>query len=164
MTTNPFVLYKASLITNLECLERRADRGEAVYAREITRLFESYGTSFDELPRYLQAVIDRINLADQHHRKAHDHDWIGIVQCLVHPPAGRDFTGIQRRTLRHPLPGFDQAPSKLAHHIRPCLECPGIRLGPRRIHRPFRTCRLKTRNDRRAPHERRAGLSPLRAA
>lgn len=52
MTTNPFILYEASLITDLECLERRADRGEAVYAREVTRLLESYGTSFDELPHY----------------------------------------------------------------------------------------------------------------
>ena len=60
----PFILYEASLITDLECLERRADRGEAVYAREVTRLLESYGTSFDELPHYLQAAIDRIDLAD----------------------------------------------------------------------------------------------------
>ena len=59
MTTNPFILYEASLITDLECLERRADRGETVYAREVTRLLESYGTSFD-----LQAAVDRIDLAD----------------------------------------------------------------------------------------------------
>lgn len=64
MTTNPFILYEASLITDLECLERRADRGETVYAREVTRLLESYGTSFDELPHYLQAAVDRIDLAD----------------------------------------------------------------------------------------------------
>ncbi len=64
MTTNPFILYEASLITDLECLERRANRREAVYAREVTRLLESYGTSFDELPYYLQAAVDRINLAD----------------------------------------------------------------------------------------------------
>lgn len=64
MTTNPFILYEAALITDLECLERRADRGEAVYTREITRLFESYGTSLDELPHYLQAAVDRIDLAD----------------------------------------------------------------------------------------------------
>lgn len=60
----PFILYEASLITDLECLKRRADRGEAVYAREATRLLESYGTSFDELPHYLQAAVDRIDLAD----------------------------------------------------------------------------------------------------
>ncbi len=64
MTTNPFILYEASLITDLECLEHRADRGETVYAREVTRLLESFGTSFDELPHYLQAVVDRISLAD----------------------------------------------------------------------------------------------------
>ena len=64
MTTNTFILYEASLITDLECLERRANRGEAVHAREVTRLLESYGTSFDALPHYLQAVIDRIDLAD----------------------------------------------------------------------------------------------------
>ena len=64
MTTNPFILYEASLITDLECLERRADRGEAVYACEVTRLLESYGTSFDELSHYLQAAVDRIDLAD----------------------------------------------------------------------------------------------------
>ncbi|WP_281694577.1 hypothetical protein [Collinsella tanakaei] len=61
---NPFILYEASLITDLERLERRADRGEAVYAREVTRLLESYGTSFDELPHYLQDAVDRIDLAD----------------------------------------------------------------------------------------------------
>ena len=64
MITNPFILNEASLVTDLECLERRADRGEAVYAHEVTRLLESYGTSFDELPYYLQAAVDRINLAD----------------------------------------------------------------------------------------------------
>lgn len=64
MTTSPFIPYEASLITDLECLERRANRGEVVYAREVTRLLESYGTSFDELPYYLQAAVDRINLAD----------------------------------------------------------------------------------------------------
>lgn len=64
MTSNSFILYETSLITDLECLERRADRREAVYAREVTRLLESYGTSFDELPHYLQAAVDRINLAD----------------------------------------------------------------------------------------------------
>lgn len=61
---NPFILYEASLIADLECLERRVDRGEAVYVREVTRLLESYGTSFDELPHYLQGAVDRINLAD----------------------------------------------------------------------------------------------------
>lgn len=61
---NPFILYEASLTTDLERLERRADRGEAVYAREVTRLLESYGTSFDELPHYLQDAVDRIDLAD----------------------------------------------------------------------------------------------------
>ena len=61
---NPFILYEASLITDLKCLERWADRGEAVYACEITQLLESYGTSFDELPHYLQAAVDRIDLAD----------------------------------------------------------------------------------------------------
>lgn len=64
MTTNPFILYEASLITDLKCLERRVDRGEAVYAREVMRLLESYSTSFDELPHYLQAAVDRIDLAD----------------------------------------------------------------------------------------------------
>ena len=64
LSLNPFILYEASLITDLECLKRRADRGDAVYAREITRLLESYGTSFDELPHYLQAAVDRIDLAD----------------------------------------------------------------------------------------------------
>ena len=61
---SPFIPYEASLITDLECLEHRADRGEAVYAREVTRLLESYGTSFDELPHYLQTTIDCIDLAD----------------------------------------------------------------------------------------------------
>lgn len=64
MITCPFILYEASLITDLECLKRRASRGEAVYARDVTRLLENYGTSFDELPYYLQAAIDRIGLAD----------------------------------------------------------------------------------------------------
>lgn len=64
MTTDPFIHYEASLIADLERLERRADRGEVVYAREVTRLLESYGTSFDELPHYLQAAVDRIDLAD----------------------------------------------------------------------------------------------------
>ncbi len=64
MIANPFNLNEASLITDPECLERRADRGEAVFAREVTRLLESYGTSFDELPHYLQAAVDRIDLAD----------------------------------------------------------------------------------------------------
>lgn len=61
---SPFILYEASLITDLEHLERRAERGEAVYTREVTRLLESYGTSFDELPHYLQAAVNRIDLAD----------------------------------------------------------------------------------------------------
>lgn len=60
----PFIFYEASLITDLEYLERRADRGEAVYAHEITRLLESYGTSFDELPHYLQTAVDRVDMAD----------------------------------------------------------------------------------------------------
>lgn len=64
MTTSPFILYEASLITDLERLERRANRGEVVHAREVARLLESYGTSFDELPHYLQAAVDRIDLAD----------------------------------------------------------------------------------------------------
>ncbi len=61
---DPFILYEASLITDLELLERRAEHGEAIHAWEITRLLEQYGTSFDDLPHYLQSAVDRIELAD----------------------------------------------------------------------------------------------------
>lgn len=57
-----FILYEASLITDLECLERRADRGEVVRAQEVTDLLARYGTSFDELPHYLQDAVNRIDL------------------------------------------------------------------------------------------------------
>lgn len=56
------IAYEASLITDLERLERRADRGEAVRAQEVTSLLARYGTSFDELPRYLQDSVNRIDL------------------------------------------------------------------------------------------------------
>lgn len=59
-----FILYEAALITDLECLEQRADRGEAVRAQEVTDLLARYGASFDELPHYLQDTVNRIDLED----------------------------------------------------------------------------------------------------
>lgn len=60
----PYVLYEASLITVLECLERQAESGAAVYAQDITRLLARYGTSYPDLPHYLQDAVDRIDLID----------------------------------------------------------------------------------------------------
>lgn len=45
-------------------LERRAGRGGEVLPREITALLNRYGTSFDELPPYLQEAVDRVDLTE----------------------------------------------------------------------------------------------------
>lgn len=58
------ITYEQALLTNIELLRKRAVRGEAVRAVDVTALLARYGTSFDLLPRYLQAAVDRIELAD----------------------------------------------------------------------------------------------------
>lgn len=56
---------KGLAVMDLEYLERWSERGKAVYAREVTRLLKSFGTSFNEPPHYLQVSIRRISLTDQ---------------------------------------------------------------------------------------------------
>ena len=61
---DPMVAYEQALLADLELLQKRAARGEVVRAADVTALLARYGTSFGALPRYLQAAIDRIDLAD----------------------------------------------------------------------------------------------------
>lgn len=61
---NPMVAYEKALLADVELLQKRAARGEAVLAADVTALLARYGTSFEQLPHYLQAAIDRIDLAD----------------------------------------------------------------------------------------------------
>lgn len=61
---NSLVAYEQALLTDIELLQKRAARGEVVRAADVTALLARYGTSFGALPRYLQAAIDRIDLAD----------------------------------------------------------------------------------------------------
>ena len=61
---NSLVAYEQALLTDIELLQKRAARGEALQAADVTELLSRYGTSFGALPRYLQAAIDRIDLAD----------------------------------------------------------------------------------------------------
>ena len=62
--SNPMVAYEKALLADIELLQKRAVRGEAVRAADVTALLARYGTSFGLLPRYLQTAIDRIDLAD----------------------------------------------------------------------------------------------------
>ncbi len=61
--SNLSVAYEQALLTDIELLQRRAKRGEAVRAADVTALLARYGTSFAALPRYLLKEIDRIELA-----------------------------------------------------------------------------------------------------
>lgn len=61
---NSLVAYEQALLTDIELLQKRAARGEAVQAADATELLSRYGTSFEALPHYLQAAIDRIDLTD----------------------------------------------------------------------------------------------------
>ncbi len=61
---NPMVAYEKALLADVELLQKRAGRGEAVLAQDVTALLARYGTSFEQLPHYLQTAIDRIDLAD----------------------------------------------------------------------------------------------------
>ncbi len=58
------VTYEQALLTDIELLQKRAARGEAIRAADITALLARYGTTFEALPHYLQAAIDRIDLTD----------------------------------------------------------------------------------------------------
>ena len=59
---NLMVAYEQALLTDIELLQKRAARGEAVRAADVTALLGRYGISFAALPRYLQTAIDRIEL------------------------------------------------------------------------------------------------------
>ncbi len=59
---NPMVAYEQALLADIELLKKRAARGEAVRAADVTALLARYGTSFSALPLYLQEAIDRIEL------------------------------------------------------------------------------------------------------
>ena len=61
---NSLVAYEQALLTDIELLQKRAARGEVVRAADVTALLARYGTSFEALPHYLQAAIDRIDLTD----------------------------------------------------------------------------------------------------
>lgn len=61
---NSLVAYEQALLTDIELLQKRAARGEAVQAADVAELLSRYGTSFEALPHYLQAAIDRIDLTD----------------------------------------------------------------------------------------------------
>lgn len=61
---DPMVAYEKALLADVELLQERSARGEAVLAADVTALLVRYGTSFKQLPHYLQAAIDRIDLAD----------------------------------------------------------------------------------------------------
>ena len=56
--------YEQALLTDIELLQKRAGRGGAIYAADVTALLARYGTTFEALPHYLQAAIDRIDLTD----------------------------------------------------------------------------------------------------
>ena len=58
------VTYEQALLTDIELLQKRAARGEAIRAADITALLARYGITFEALPHYLQAAIDRIDLTD----------------------------------------------------------------------------------------------------
>lgn len=58
------VAYEKALLTDVEALERRATRGARMTAADVSALLARYGTSFAELPHYLQEAIDRIDLAE----------------------------------------------------------------------------------------------------
>lgn len=58
------VTYEQALLTDIVLLQKRAACGGAIHAAAVTALFASYGTSFEALPHYLQAAIDRIDLTD----------------------------------------------------------------------------------------------------
>lgn len=57
--------FEASLLMDLEDLERRAGRGEEILPHEITALLNRYGASFGELPPYLQEAVDRVDLTER---------------------------------------------------------------------------------------------------
>ncbi len=71
---NPMLVYEKALLADVELLQKRAARGEVVHAADVTALLARYSTSFEQLPHYLQAAIDRIDLADQP-RKDH-YQWL----------------------------------------------------------------------------------------
>ncbi|WP_321974027.1 hypothetical protein [Paratractidigestivibacter sp.] len=62
---NPQIPYELSLLSDIEALEQRASRGQVVTAADVDALLARYGTTFAQLPRYLQEAIDRIDLTDR---------------------------------------------------------------------------------------------------
>ncbi len=60
--SNPMVAYEKALLTDVELLQKRAACGEAVRAADVTELLARCGASFEQLPHYLQAAIDCIDL------------------------------------------------------------------------------------------------------
>ncbi len=61
---NPMVAYEQALLTDIELLQKRAARGETIHTADATALLARYSTTFEALPHYLQAAIDRIDLTD----------------------------------------------------------------------------------------------------
>lgn len=57
-------LQEASILNEVQVMRKRSERGEQVWAREVTAMLKRYGTSFDDLPPHLRAAIDEIDLAD----------------------------------------------------------------------------------------------------
>ncbi|WP_301830730.1 hypothetical protein [uncultured Parolsenella sp.] len=61
---NPLVMQEASILNDVQIMKKRSKRGGWAWACEAAAMLELYGTSFDNLPPYLRAVIDEIDLAD----------------------------------------------------------------------------------------------------
>ncbi len=59
---NPMVAYEKALLADVELLQKQTARGEEVRAADVTALLTRYGTSFEQLPHYLQTAIDCIDL------------------------------------------------------------------------------------------------------
>ena len=59
------VAYEQALLTDIELLRKHSSPDVAVHADDVTKLLAGYGTTFDALPHYLQAAIDRMDLAEQ---------------------------------------------------------------------------------------------------
>ncbi len=60
--SNPIVTCEKALLADVELLQKRVARGEVVHAADVTALLARYGTSFEQLPHYLQTAIDCIDL------------------------------------------------------------------------------------------------------
>ena len=61
---NVQISFEQALLADLELLERKATRDGVVRAAAVTALLARYGITFEALPHYLQAAIDRIDLTD----------------------------------------------------------------------------------------------------